>query len=151
MAMLSCRLHTSSSNFLGHVSSIFFMVIESVGIHITPNSIQFGACLPYNITNSWQQKRLLILGIIGMWHNILWGPCDLLIFYYLWYLSWPHFGHISLSEYSPIYIIQSFRHAWYDMYSTPNIFNFLASSQLLDKTLSLRRTYLWISYSWWGI
>jgi hypothetical protein len=36
MAMLNHRLCTSSLNLSGHVSSICFMAIESVGIHITP-------------------------------------------------------------------------------------------------------------------
>jgi hypothetical protein len=64
MAMLSRRLHTSSLNFssslnfLGHVPSICFMTIESVGIHITPNSLLYEACHPCNIANSLQCKSL---------------------------------------------------------------------------------------------
>ena len=143
MAMLSRRLHTSSLNFSGHVSSICFMAIESVGIRINPNSLLCEACHPCNIANSLQQNSLLILGIIGMCLNILKGGLvrDLPFFFYLSYLSCPHFGHISLSAYSPLYRIQSFGHAWCDMYSKPNIFNnFFASSQLSGKTLSLVRT-----------
>ena len=140
--MLIRRLHTSFLNFSGHVSSICFMAIESLGMSITPNSLLCEACHPCNITNSLQRKSLWILGIIGMCLNILWGgPCDLIFLFDLWYLSFPHFKHISLSAYSPLYSIQSFRHAWYDMYSTPNIFNiFFASLQLPGKTLSLKRT-----------
>ena len=154
MAMLSHRLRTSSLNFLGHVSSIRFMSIESVGIHITPNSLLCEACHPYNIANSLQWKSLWILGIIGMCLNILkGGPHDLPFFFYLSYLSCPHFEHISLFSYSPLYRIQSFGHAWYDMYSTTNIFNNLfVSSQLPGNTLSLRRTLPWITCIWsWTI
>ena len=39
MAIPSRRLRTSSLNFSGHVSSICFMAIESIGIHITPKSL----------------------------------------------------------------------------------------------------------------
>jgi len=142
MAMLSHRLYSSSLNFLGHVSSILFMAIESIGIHITPDSLLCEACHPCNIVNSLQKKILWILGIICMCLNIVWGgPCDLPFLFDLWYLSCPNFRHISLSTYSPLYRIQSFRHAWYVMYSTINIFNiFFASSQLSGKTLSLART-----------
>ena len=142
MTMLSRRLCTSSLNFSVCVSSICFMAIESVGIPITPNSRLCEACHTCNIANNLQWKSLWILEIIGMCLNILkGGPRDLLVFFYLSYLSCPHFRHISLSAYYPLYRIQSFGHAWYDMYSTPNIFNnFFASSQLLGKTLSLRRT-----------
>jgi hypothetical protein len=46
-----------------------------------------------------------------------------------------------LYSYSPVYRIQSFGHASYDIYSTPNIFNnYFSSSQLPGKTLSLGRT-----------
>ena len=142
MAMLSHRLRTSSLNFSGHVSSICFMAIESIGIHITPNSLLCEAFHPCNIANSLLRKSIWILGIISMSLNILkWGPHDLPLFFYLSYLSCPHFRHISLSAYYPLYIIQSFGRAWYYIYSTPNIFNnFFASSQLLGKTLSLGRT-----------
>jgi hypothetical protein len=63
------------------------------------------------------------------------------LFIYLWYLSCPHHRHISLSTYLFLYRIQSSRHAWYDMYSTPDIFNiFFSSTQLSGKALSLRNT-----------
>ena len=143
MAMLSHRLRTSFLNFSGHVSSICFMAIELVGICINPNSLLCEACHPCNIANYLQQKSLWILGIIRMCLNILKGGpvCDLPFFFDLSYLSCPYFRHISLSPYSPLYRIQSFGHAWYDMYSTLNIFNnFFASSQLPCKTLSLGRT-----------
>ena len=108
MVMLSHRLHTSSLNFSSHVSSICFMDIESVGICITPDSLMCEACHPGNIDNSFQRKILWILGITGMFLHILWGvPCDL-PFFYLWYLQCPHFGHISLFTYSPLYRIKSF-------------------------------------------
>ena len=130
MEMLSPRHHTSFLNFSSHVSFICFMAIELVGIRITPNSLLCEACHPCNIANYLQRKSLWILGIIGMCLNILkGGPHDLPLFLDLSYLSCPHFRHISLSAYSPLYIMQSFGHAWYDMYSTPNIFNsFFASS-----------------------
>ena len=119
MAILNPRLRTYSLNFSSHISSICFMVIKFVGIRNTPSSLRRNACHPCNITNFFQWKRLWILGIIGMCVNILWGgPCSLPLFFDLWYLSCPHFGHISLSTYSPLYRIQSFGHAWYDMICT---------------------------------
>ena len=146
------KLRTSSLNFSGHVSSICFMAIESIGIRITPNSLLCEACHPCNIANYLQWKSLWILGIIGMCLNILKeGPRDLPFFFYLSYLPCPHFGHFSLSTYYPLYRIKSFGHAWYDMYSTPNIFNnFFASSQLWEKHYHSEEPYLWITCSWWS-
>ena len=150
--MLSRWFHTSSLNFSGHISSICFMGIKYIGIFITPNSFLCEECHPYNIANSLQWKSLWILGIIGMRLNILkGGPHDLHFFFYLSYLSFPHFRHTSLSTYSPLYIIQSFGHAWYDMYSTPNIFNnFFAIYRA--RHYHSEEPYLWITCSWsWTI
>ena len=73
----------SSMDLSSHVSSICFMEIESVGIHITPSSLWYNACHPCSIPNSLQQKSLEILGIISMCLNILWeGPCALDLFFY---------------------------------------------------------------------
>ena len=44
--------------FMGHVSSICFMTIEYVGIHITAHSLQCEAQHLCNIANSFQRKRL---------------------------------------------------------------------------------------------
>jgi hypothetical protein len=52
MAMLSHIIPTSSLNFSGHISSILFMDIESVGTHITLKSLLCEACHPCNIDNS---------------------------------------------------------------------------------------------------
>ena len=142
MDILNQRFRTSSLNLFFHVSSICFMAIEAVGIRNTPSSLLCDACHPYNIANSLQQKSLWILGIIGMCLNILWGgPCSLALLFNYAYLPCPHFGYISMSTYSPLYRILSLGHAWYDMYSTSNIFNIsFASLQLSGKTLSFRST-----------
>ena len=82
MAMLNQRLCTSPLNLLSHVSSICFMAIESVGIHITPGSLLCVACHLCNLVNCLQRKSLWIAGIIGMCFNILWGgPCALCFFF----------------------------------------------------------------------
>ena len=151
MALLSHRLRTSSLNFLGHVSSICFMAIESVGIHITPNSLMCEVCHPCNIANSLQRKSLWLLGIIGMCLNILkGGPRDLPLFFYLSYLSCPHFEHISLFAYSPLYRIQSFGHAWYDTYSKPNIFNNFPLHSYRERNYHSEEPYIWITCIWWS-
>jgi len=81
MANVRHRFRIPSLNFLGHGSFIWFMAIESVGIHITPDSLLCEACHSCNIANSLQWQSLWILGIIGMCVNILWGGlCDLPIF-----------------------------------------------------------------------
>ena len=104
MAMLSRRLRTSSLNFSGHVSSICFMAIESVGIHITPNSLLCEACHPCNIANSLQRKSLLILGIIGMCLNILKGGPHDLPFFFIYHTSHAHILDISLCLHILLYI-----------------------------------------------
>ena len=143
MAMLNRRLHTLSLNLLSHVFTICFMAIESTGIHITPFSLLCEACHLCNSDNCLQWKSLWIFGVIGMCLNILWeGPCSLCLIFYSWYLSCPHFGHLSLLAYASMYKMKSFRHSWYDMYTTPNIFSILfASVELLGKPLLLRSTF----------
>ena len=103
MSMLSRRLRTSSLNFSGHVSYICFMAIESVVIHITPNSLLCEAFHPYNISNYLQRKSLRILGIIGMCLSILkGGPHDLPFFFYHTFHA--HISDISLCLHILLYI-----------------------------------------------
>ena len=149
MAMLRRRLRTSSLNFSGHVSFIYFMAIKSIGIRITPNSLLCEACHPCNIANSLQRKSLWILGIKGMCLNILkGGPHDLPLFFYLSYLSCPHFVHISLSAYSPLYRIESLD--MHDMICTQHptfstIYLPLRSYQA--RHYRLEEPYIWITSS----
>ena len=142
MSILNRRLHTSSLNLSGHVSSIWFMVIQYIGIHDTPSSLLCDAGNPPNIDNYLQLKSLWILGIIDMWLNILWGEtCALALLFDSLYLSCPNSRHIYFSPYFYLYRINALGHACYDIYSTTNIFNILfSSSQLPGKTLSFRST-----------
>jgi len=82
ITMLNWRLCTSSLKLSGHVSSIWFMPIESVWIHLTLGSPLCEVCHPFNIANCLQWNTLWILGIMGMCLNILWGgPCALPFIY----------------------------------------------------------------------
>ena len=142
MVVLNWRLHTSPLNLWGHGYSIWW-------IHNTPSSFRCDAFHPNNIANYFQQNSLQILGIIGMFPNILWGgPCSLSLLFDSMYLSCPNFGHITLSAYSPLHTLQSLGWSWYDIYLTPNISTFyFPLCNLWERHYHLEVPYLWITYS----
>ena len=110
-------LFTSSLNLSGHVSSIWFMAIESAQIWITLAHFYVRRVISATRLIIFNKRTFEFLELMHVSQYLMKRTmCLTLIFFYFWYLPFPHYRHISLSPYSSMYRIQYFEHVWHDMY-----------------------------------